>query len=217
MWVGLIGPTHMHYGLRILRTFPIRIQRLIRAIGVGAVLLVAMPFPQTASSALPDVQLSITLTNGTDAVTDGDSVTYTAEIRNSGAAVDARIVLAPPAYVTLGVANGAVVDENQATWSLLLEGGSTTTVELPAKVAEIPDGELRVTTLASVYVEESTAPVIRTAVANDIEGVADEQVVTANSTPLVLWIGIGVVLVLAATAAMLLVLRSRRAKSKIED
>ncbi|MDP3951828.1 hypothetical protein [Microbacterium sp.] len=193
----------------MLNTLSFRARRTLRAIVVGVMLPLALSFG-AAAAAPPDAQLAITLTNGVETVADGDAVMYTAEIRNSGSTVNARVVLAPPAYVTLGAAEGATVEENEATWSLPLDSGSTTTLEIPARFAEIPEGEVRATALVSVYIGDSAAPLIRTAVANNIEGVDDEQVVAPAAGTLLLWVGIGAVLVLAAAAVILLVLRSRR-------
>ena len=209
MRAGPAGCARIQYWTFMLNTLSFRARRTLRAIVVGFMLPLVLPFGAAAADP-PDAQLAITLTNGVEVVADGDAVTYTAEIRNSGGTVNARVVLAPPAYVTLGSAEGATVEENEATWSLPLEGGSTTTLEIPAQFAEIPDGEVRATALASVYIGDSAAPLIRTAVANNIEGVDDEQVVAPAAGTLILWAGIGAVLVLAAAAAILLVLRSRR-------
>lgn len=196
----------------MLPPIPPRIRTALRTIAVGLVLPAVLGLGSAAAAA-PDPQLSITLTAGVDTVAGGEDLTYTAEIRNSGADVDARVVLASPDYIALGNTQEAAVEENEATWSLLLEGASTTTLEIPAHVAEIPAGEVRATAVISVYVGDATAPLIRTAAATGIEGVADEQVVVPSTGAIILWVGAGVVLVLAATAAALLVLRPRRSRA----
>lgn len=191
-----------------------RILRLAAAIiAVTALPALVLAMGQPAAAASTDVRLSITLSTGAESVSDGDVLTYTAEIRNTGATVGARIVLSPPAYVTLEEADGAVVLENEATWSTALPGGATTTFEIPAKVGEVPSDEVRVTALASVYVGDSSSPIIRTAVADRIEGVADEQVVASSDSPsILLWAGAGLVVSLAAVAAVFWT-RSRRGAS----
>lgn len=188
-------------------------RRALRIITIG--ILVPLLFPiGAAAAAQPEAQLAITLTSGVETVADGDAVTYTAEIRNGGATVNARVVLAPPGYVALGQADGATIEDNEATWSLPLAGASTTTLEISARISEIPDGEARVTALVSVYVGDSTAPLIRTAVANAIEGVADEHTVGPATGTIILWVGVGAVLILAAAAAVFLVLSSHRKEAR---
>lgn len=186
-----------------------RIRAALRVLAI-AVLLSTATSGAAAAAEQPDAQLSITLDSGVDAVADGDALTYTTQIRNSGGAMNARVVLTPPAYIALGETDGATVEQNAATWQVLLAADSTTTLEIPAAVTQIPGDEVRATALVSVYIGDSTAPLIRTAAADPIAGVDDEQVVVPSVATVVLWIGIAVVAILAAVAVALLVLRARR-------
>lgn len=164
----------------------------------------------------PAPQLSITLTNERDEIRPGEELTFTAEIRNTGATIAGRVVLDAPAYMALGATDGATVADATATWDATLEAGSTTTVSVPATVGDIPETETRVTTLVSVYIGDSPAPVVRTAVANRIVGVTDGASPAAGQADggaaLLAWIIAGAVLVvlLAAAAIVLAVLRRRR-------
>lgn len=158
--------------------------------------------------------LSITLTSGVDTLAPGDALTYTAEVVNRGESIDARIVLTPPAYIELDAADealeGAVVEGNEVTWTTTLDAAATSTFEVPATVAEIPEGELRATALVSVYVGDSTTPLVRTASADHIEGVDDEQLVANPVLPMLLWVGIGLVVVLVVVAVALVLMQRRR-------
>lgn len=166
--------------------------------------------------------LSITLTSGVDTLAPGDDLTYTAEVVNRGESIDARIVLTPPAYIEVDAADealeGAVVEGNEVTWTTTLDAAATSTFEIPATVADIPEGELRATALISVYIGDSTTPLVRTASADHIEGVDDEQLVANPILPMVLWVGIGLVVVLVVVAvALVLVQRRRKAAAVAAD
>lgn len=195
--------------------------RRFRPAVIGAALAVALTAPiasaahavpaasTSAAEAADELRLSVTLSDGVETVAAGDAVTYQAEVRNDGDTIDTDIVIDAPGYVSLDEADDAVVDGHRATWSLALPHG-TTTFEIPASIGEIPDGEVRVTTLLSVYVGEATAPVVRTAVANRIAGVDDEPVASAP-VPIVAWVVGGVAILLALVAvALLIVMRRRR-------
>src|SRR5690606_17601530 len=152
-------------------TLPLPVRRVV---GVLVALGIALPgqfgaLPGQSAEGVasdaeqPDLRLSITLTSDAEALSDGDDPTYTAEIRNDGAAIGARVVLTPPEYITLSAAEGAVLDANVATWTRALPAGSTTTLEIDATVGEIPADEVRATALAGVHVGDAESPVIRTA------------------------------------------------------
>lgn len=164
--------------------------------------------------------LAVVLTSDADAVAPGDPITYSAEITNRGEAVDARVVLAPPAYIALGEADGdGVVDGNAVTWASNVPAGGTSTFVVSADVGEIPADEVRATTLVSVYVGDSTTPVVRTASADRIVGVDDAQVVEEASPLPVVLIVVGVVLVVAllVLTVVLVVVRRRRAAAAAEE
>lgn len=217
---------------RIRSSRPARSRRTSCVAGIAAAFVAAMAVPafllgapaaaeeQAPEPAAP--QLSVTLSNGVDELSAGDELTFTAEVRNFGAALEARVVLAPPAYVALGGAEGATVEANTATWVVPIDAGSTATLEIPAAVGGIPETETRVTTLVSVYVGESTAPVVRTAVANHIVGVADDPKPgpgqSDGGAALLAWIiAGGVLVVLLAAAAVVLLLRRRRRVGSAES
>jgi len=173
--------------------------------------------PAHAEEAAP--QLSITLTNSEKTVKPGDQVTLKGQLKNLGAAEQAvSVVLSAPSYVGFEAANGAEVDKNTATWKPTIAPGADSTFTIRATIGKIPSTERRVTTLASVYVGDNPAPIVRTANASFIEGVKDTPGGKATTTaarkavPDALpWIVGGVVLLVAVlAAAVLLALRTRR-------
>lgn len=194
------------------RTLLLTVRRLFGIAALAIPVLGMLGAHVAPAQAAPN--LSITLSSGVDTLAPGDVITYTAEVVNRGESIDARIVLTPPAYIELGAADeapeGAVVAGNEVTWTTTLDAAATTTFEVPATVAEIPEGELRATALVSVYVGDSTTPLVRTASADHIEGVDDEQLVANPVLPMLLWVGIGLVVVLVVVAVVLVLVQRRR-------
>lgn len=162
-----------------------------------------------APPATPDV--AITLVSDAREVATGDAITYTAVVTNKGEAFGARVVLEPPAYVTLEtVEQDGTLGEGDATWSLALAAGETTTLEATATVGEIPADAARATALISLYVGDETSPLVRSASADIIAGVDDEQTVaTASVPPYAMIGGVGAALVVGIVAVVVLTRRRR--------
>jgi hypothetical protein len=171
-------------------------------LGFGAAPAVA------AEQSTPNI--AVTLTSDAEALIAGERITYTAEIENRGEAVQARVVLTPPAYVTLGSIEDAEIDGNEATWSLTLGAAETRTIDVPARIGDIPDAELRATALLSLYVDDSTSPLVRTASADLIDGVDDVQTEVSPVPGILLAVGTGLIVVLVALAILFIVLQRRR-------
>lgn len=184
----------------------------------AAVLAIALPVlgllgfggapAAAAEQSAPNI--AVTLTSDAEALAAGERITYTAEIVNRGEAVQARVVLTPPTYVALGSLDGADVDGNEATWSLTLGAAETKTIEIPARIGDIPEAELRATALLSLYVGDGTSPLVRTASADLIDGVDDVQTEVSPLPGILLAVGIGLVVVLIALAVVFIVLQRRR-------
>ena len=81
-----------------------------------------------AEQASPNI--AVTLTSDAEGLAAGERITYTAEITNRGEAVKARVVLTPPAYVSLGEIEGAEVEGNEANRALTLAAAEAKTLEL---------------------------------------------------------------------------------------
>lgn len=168
----------------------------------------APPADAPPAASAPDV--AITLVSDAREVASGDTITYTAVVTNKGEAFGARVVLEPPAYVTLEtVEQDGTLSEGDATWSLALAAGETTTLEATASVGEIPADAARATALISLYVGDATSPLVRSASADVIAGVDDEQTVAPASVPPYAMIG-GVVAALVVGIIAVIVLTRRR-------
>ena len=149
---------------------------LLRSLGLTiavACSVVAGLAAAPAATAAP--QMSVTISDGVKTVKPGIGVTYTTEVENMGAdPVDAKVVLTVPTYVQIEGAGDGTVEKSSSTWAITIAPHHTSALQLTAKIGTIPAGEVRVTAVASVYVDGATpAPLIRTADANRIQGVAD--------------------------------------------
>jgi hypothetical protein len=200
----------------------------VAAIVAGIILAVTVAPPAMAEdSAAPAAQLSVTLTSTQKTVTAGDKITYTGRLQNLGASdTDVTIDMDAPAYVKLGKSTGAKVDKSDAKWTATLAPGKTKTFVIKASIGKIPSSERRVTTVASVYVGDAKAPIVRTADASFIKGVDDTPGAQPTSTPsasstsaatsVLPWIIAGgiLILLLAAAAVILVVRRNRRRQQR---
>lgn len=187
---------------------------------IAGLLLLGVP---AAHADAPPAQLSVTLKNSEKTVTTGDKVTYTGKVANLGDnGADLKVVLQAPAYVKLTKAGGAKVEKNEATWTTTIAPGKTASFTAEASIGSIPRNERRVTTLASVYVGGGAAPIVRTANASFIAGVADTPGGKATHTPVAsssgsasaatwAWLVGAAVLVILVIAAVILLIRGRRA------
>jgi hypothetical protein len=189
---------------------------------LAAVALVFAVTPAaTAEEVAPAAQLSVTLTSSAETVAAGDSVAYTGEVKNLGAAeAVVTVVVETPAFLTLGAAEGATIEGTKASWPVTLAPGAAQAFAIDATIGEIPDTEKRVTTLASVFVGNDASPIVRTASASFIAGVDDSpagksdkgSADTSDSTgaSALPWIIAAVVVVLLAAAVVAYLVFFRR-------
>jgi hypothetical protein len=132
-----------------------------------------------AAHAAPVPQgLSITLTDGIDQLHSNMSVTYTATVANAGpTTVNAILQVAPPAYVKI------VGGTRAGIWHVTVAPDQSATRRVQARVDSIAKDATRVTALASVYLgSTSGTPVVRTADADHIRGVADRPVTASTGS-----------------------------------
>jgi len=187
-------------------------RRAIR-VAVSAAVSVALLAggPATAAAAAAPPGLSISIHNESGSVRSGDRLSYAATLRNDGtAAVDGRLVVTVPAYARITGATGGDLDGSDASWTVEVPAGASVTKKVSATVGDIPKGELRVTTLVSLYLGDATQPAIRSAEADAIAGVTDparavgEQPVGPNrAAPVALvWIGVSAAAVLVAAVVV---------------
>ncbi|MFJ4254336.1 hypothetical protein [Microbacterium sp. NPDC090003] len=182
----------------------------VLAIVLPALGLLGFGGTPAAAAAQATPNIAVTLTSDAEALAAGERITYTAEITNRGEAVQARVVLSPPAYVSLGEIEDAEVDGNEATWTLALGATETQTIEIPARIGDIPQGELRATALLSLYVGDAPSPLVRTASADLIDGVDDVQTEASPLPGILLVVGSALVVALIGLAVVFIVLQRRR-------
>ena len=191
---------------------------------VGAVLLAValVAAPVAAAEAAAPAGLSISIQReGSTEVHAGDSLTYTATVRNDGTdPVDGRLVITVPTYVEITDLGGAEGAGDDASWTVTVPAGESVTKTLTVKLDTIPKEELRVTTLVGLYLGDEAEPTIRSADAAAIAGVKDpahasDDPDVAPASPLaspLVWLVVGAVVVIVAVAVWILV-RRRRARA----
>jgi len=179
------------------------------AIALSAVLLGGGP--AFAAAAAPPAGLSISIKTDGGSLRSGAQVSYTATVQNDGiAAVDGRLVVTVPNYVSINAADGGHLAGSDASWTVELPAGARVTKKVSATLGDIPKGELRVTTLVSLYLGDATQPAIRSAEADAIAGVTDpahavgDKAVdtSAAAPPTLVGIGIGAAAILVAVAVL---------------
>ncbi|HWH25353.1 MAG TPA: hypothetical protein VNT53_01740 [Pseudolysinimonas sp.] len=187
---------------------------------IAAVVLIAafIGIPTTVAAAAAPAGLSVSIGNESSDVHAGDTLAYTATVRNDGTeAVDGRLVISVPTYFRVTVAHDADRAGSDASWSVSVPPGGHVTKKLTGVLTKIPKGELRVTTLVSVYVGDETKPAVRSAEADTIAGVTDtahsvkeEAAKRPNGLPIG-WIvgGVAALALMGAAVAWWLVRRRR--------
>ena len=198
----------------------------MRRIVVGLVLTALWAAgPATAAEAVAPPGLSVSIRNGSSEVHAGDRLAYTATVKNSGTSpVDGRLLITVPAYVRVTGAADAARSGVDTSWTVTVPAGGSVTKRLTGVLDDIPKGELRVTTLVSLYIGDSAQPAIRSAEADTIAGITDSAhaVNDPASTPgasdelPIAWIVLGVgVLGLLAVACTWWILRNRHRSSRV--
>jgi hypothetical protein len=176
-----------------------------------------------AVSAAPTVPaaLSIAITDGVAETASGSTSDYTATVTNGGtAAVTGELVITLPRHATYTDAKGAHIDKADAAWQVTVAPGKSETRRATVDVGQIPKGEVRVTTLATLYAPGDRARIlVRAADANAIHGIVDpahtvgqkpKTAVVTPSDPTPLIAGIVTLAVLLALVGTSIVLFRRR-------
>ena len=177
--------------------------------------------PAAAAETAP-TGLSVTITDGVHEVTSHTAVTYTAELANAGSEpVTATVLVRVPGFAELTA--GGEFAGTDATWNVTVLPGGSQTVTAEAQIGAIPPGEVRVTTMVSVYLGEgvdvaSAVPTIGSADADLIEGVTDPSTVTGSNdddgAPVDIGVMIGTAALVLIGLAALLVTLTRRTKRR---
>jgi len=189
------------------------------AVAVLAVLLVVAPV--AAADAATPAGLSVSIHEGSGEVHSGDRLTYTATVRNEGTSpVDGRLVVTVPDFLSVDDAKGADRAGSDTSWTVTVPAGGSVSKKLTGVVARIPKGQLRITTLVSLYLGDETRPTIRSADAATIAGVSDpahavgDRPDTSTAVPLpgvLLGLGGAAVAAIGAVAVWRLLRRRRQA------
>jgi hypothetical protein len=148
---------------------------LLRIVTAVVVAGFASAAPAPGAAAPDATRLSISVSDGVSQVRDKTSVAYIATVVNDGAAaVSGKLVLEVPEYARYGRAREAKVTKQVASWTVEVLPHSTVARRATAKIGTIPPGQLRVTSLASLFLGPVTgAPAIRAADSDRIAGVVD--------------------------------------------
>ncbi|HEV7742235.1 MAG TPA: hypothetical protein VGO65_07430 [Pseudolysinimonas sp.] len=195
----------------------------LNALIAGAVLTSPMVLAhgQPAVAANGPAGLSIAIHNDSTEVRSGDALTYTVVVENSGSdRVDGRLVVTLPDFVRAVDVGGADRSGADLSWPISVAGGEKVTETVTGRIGEIPADEVRVTTLAGVYLGDASEPAVRTAEADAIAGVADpahavaDRPATASAGPALGWIIGGAGGVIAA-GLLVLVMMARRRQSRL--
>ncbi|WP_431074039.1 hypothetical protein [Microbacterium phyllosphaerae] len=199
-----------------------------RALGAGPALLTALLVGATAlapasaaAAAEAPTGLTIEISDAVDEVSPGGALTVEATLTNSGAdAVDATVVLTAPGYASYAASDDAAVSGSDASWVVSVASGESRTVTATLDIGEIPESEFQLATIASVYVGDASAPVVRAADVNTIpdrENPAEPTIPVAaaeQGIPLAVpMVGIAAAVLLAAVAGTLVILARRRRAS----
>jgi hypothetical protein len=142
---------------------------------VTAVVVAGFVSAAPAAAAPDATRLSISVSDGVSQVRDKTSVAYVATVVNDGAAaVTGKLVLEVPDFARYGGAHDAKVTKQAASWTLRVPPHSTMARRATVKIGTIPSGQLRVTSLASLFLGPVTGvPAIRAADSDRIAGVVD--------------------------------------------
>jgi hypothetical protein len=140
---------------------------------LGAALLSLVLPVALAAGHLPlpaDSPVAVSVTASGDDIAAGDVVDYTVKVRNAGPALSARVVLEPPEFVDLTAADDAGAEGDPVTWATVVAGDATSTFRAQGSVDDLPVNVVRATAVVSVYLEGSTTPLVRNAVASHVDG-----------------------------------------------
>lgn len=175
--------------------------------------------PSATRQAVPE-GLSIAITDGVAETAPGASATYTATVTNRGTMpVTGELVIALADRAGFTSVQGAQVDKREASWRVTVAPGTSTSRRAAARVGRIPHGEVRVTTLATLYANgDRSVILVRAADADAIRGVVDpahtvgEVAARVPAAPAPPWalLGVAVAAVLAASATAGVALTRRR-------
>ena len=131
--------------------------------------------PMTPGAVAPPSGLSIAITDGVKQIKSGATLHYTASVTNDGVKpLTGELAITIPTYARFTDDGSAKVSKVNASWSVTVKPGKTTSQRISVVVGAIPKQEYRVTTLATLYPSAtSTQILVRSADPDSIAGVTD--------------------------------------------
>jgi uncharacterized repeat protein (TIGR01451 family) len=129
----------------------------------------------TVKVSAPPPGISITLSDAKAQTRPGATLTYTAAVTNAGAgALKGTLVVTIPAYSAFVGATAGHESGADIRWAITVGAGKSITKKVTVKLGTIPKGEVRFTTIATLYPAGTTTQIlVRTADPDSIRGVVD--------------------------------------------
>jgi uncharacterized repeat protein (TIGR01451 family) len=128
--------------------------------------------------------LTISVTDGHDAATVGDRLTYTVRVRDTGVAAAPHLKITQilsPGLEFLSASGHGVATAGQVAWHTSLPAGGTRTFRLTALVTRTPAQELRLSAVACVAVPGGGRPIICAAHLDQLPAAAAAAAAAAES------------------------------------
>jgi hypothetical protein len=131
--------------------------------------------PISPKAVTPPSGLSIAITDGVKQTSSGAMLHYLASVTNDGVKpLIGELTITIPTYAQFTGDGSAKVSKANASWSVSVKPGKTTSERISVLVGKIPKQEYRVTTLATLYPSgSSTQILVRSADPDLISGVTD--------------------------------------------
>ena len=157
----------------------------VRMIAAAAVLIGGLGAAVPAGAAPGATRVSIRVSDGVAQVRDRSSIAYVATVVNDGdAAVTGKLVLQVPEFAHYRHAPAATVRRHEASWTVRVPAHSTVSRQAGVRIGAIPSGNLRVTSLVSLFLGPVTAaPAVRAADSDRIAGVDDPPATPLPRSP----------------------------------
>ncbi|WP_344201168.1 hypothetical protein [Pseudolysinimonas kribbensis] len=192
--------------------------------GLAALAMTGLTSVEPAAAVAPPAGLSITLSDATTQTESGAILTYTAAVTNAGAsAVKGTLQVTVPGYASYAHSASGKKTGSDLSWPITVGAGKTVSRETTVRVGRIPRGEVRFTTLATLYPEgEPGRILVRTADPDGIRGVVDPAhsvrspgaSAGQSNAPLVITAIIGGAIIVVALAVLLWIRGRRRARAR---
>jgi hypothetical protein len=148
---------------------------LAMTMSVPGMAAVAMAPRHGVADSVSPPGLSITLSDARAQTQSGASLTYTAGVTNAGAdPLKATLVVTIPSYAAFVGATADHTNGANVSWTITVGAAKSITRKVTVRLGTIPKGEVRFTTIATLYPTGSATQIlVRTADPDGIRGVVD--------------------------------------------